>query len=98
SPKTRFDAREELQHLKRFRQVVIRAEAEAGDSVRDVAARSQHQDRNVGARLAELATNREPVALRKADVEHDAVERAGAREVEGGVAVGREHDLVTLAS
>ncbi len=57
----------------RFRQVVVRAGVEPLHAGLDGIARGQHQHGDVGARGAQLAADRQPVASREHHVENDGV-------------------------
>src|SRR4051812_20307894 len=65
----RFDAREQLRHFERLRQIVVRAELETEYAVDDLAPRGEHQDRRLDAARAEIAADVEAVFLREGDVE-----------------------------
>ena len=71
----RLDARQQLARLERLGQVVVGAELEADDAVHRLAARGEHQQRQVArARVgAQLAAEVEAVAVGQHQVEHQRV-------------------------
>ena len=68
----RADPRDELLRTERLRHVVVRADLEAGDLVRLVAASREHHDRH-GRVAAERARDIKAVELRQTEIEHDKI-------------------------
>src|SRR5262245_36646675 len=86
----RSQAREQLARIERLRQVVVRAELETDDAVRGLAARGQHQDRDVGG-SPDLAAHGEAVPVGQHEVEDERVERLAferGEPVRGGLVCG----------
>src|SRR6185436_9812101 len=78
SPQQCLDTREQLHHLERLDEVVVGAELQSDDTIDNLPARGQHQDRRLDSALAKCAAHIEATAAWQHDVEQDGVERAGA--------------------
>src|SRR6188508_3528972 len=76
--------------------VIVSTAVQTLDARFDLVARREHQDRNRGARRAQLLTDAEPVAARQHDVEDHRVVVGNRRVVERLVAVARNIDGVSL--
>ena len=69
APQLGLDARQQLDHLERLRDVVVGAELQADDLVDDLPARGEHDDRRLDAAFAQLAHDVEAAEARQHDVE-----------------------------
>ena len=97
-PQHGLDARHQLHHVERLRQVVVGAQLEAEHAVHHLAARGEHDHRRRDALLAQVAEHVEAVLARQRHVEQHQVEAALARPARPGVAgLGRLH-LVALGA
>ena len=74
------DARFELRHPERLRDIVIRSAVECGDLSIFAAVGREDDDRHVTP-LADSPAHREPVDIREAEVEHDDIRGGAARSV-----------------
>jgi hypothetical protein len=94
----RTDARDEFANAEGLRQIIVRAAFETEHLVGFLAARGQHQNRDVA--IHRLATHgpahRHPVELRQHHVENQQIERIGLRQPEAGCAVAGRHRRQTL--
>ena len=72
APQDRAHAREQLAGVEGLRHVIVGADVEAGDAVRVLAARREHDDGDVVS-SADAAAHLEAVDARKHDVEEDDV-------------------------
>jgi hypothetical protein len=88
-PQQRPDARDELAHPERLGQIVVRAALETVDLVGLLAPRGQHEDREVlEVRLPpDRAADGNAVEARQHHVEHDQIERLGARLLKAAQAI-----------
>ena len=68
-----FHARQQLARIEGLAEVVVGAHLDADDAVELLAARGEHDDRQVRART-QIAAQRQAVLARQHDVEHDDVE------------------------
>jgi len=84
--------RDELAWIERFRQVVVRAELKAHDSVDVVAARREHDD-GEGRFRANASEHVEAAEPRQHHVEHDEGEALATRHLETDGPVVRHLDL-----
>ena len=80
APEHRLDAGQELHHVERLRQVVVRAELEPQHAVHHLAAGGEHEDRRLHALLAQVAQHVEAAPAGQGHVEQDDVEGAVAGE------------------
>ena len=90
------DARDELARVERLRQVVVGAHLEPDDAVDVLALRGQHDDRDVLARAAHPAADRQAVLARQHEVEHDEVRRIALQLPVEIARVGKRRDLEAL--
>ncbi|VWM23954.1 Uncharacterised protein [Collinsella intestinalis] len=95
APQVGADAGEHLLNRKRLRQVVVGAGVESADLIRVLDARRDDDDGN-GRPAADLVDDFDAIDVRQAEVEHDQVGVARCRVHDGGLAVRRLLDAVTV--
>src|SRR6478735_1773657 len=86
-PQPQPDPGQQLREAERLGHVVVRAALESGHRVADGVARSEHDDRDLGALRTQSLEHLEAVETGQPDVEHDQVEGAAEGVVEPTVAV-----------
>ncbi len=94
----RLQPRQQLAHLERFSQVIVRAELEADDLVDRLAARREHDQRCRDTAPAQVAAEIEPALARQHDVEDDRVEALARGARQAGLAVVAGLDRVPLVA
>jgi len=98
APDQRAQAREQLAEVEGLGEVVVGAGVKAADTVVDVAARGEDEDRHAVAALAQRAADLEPVAAREHQVEHHHVVVPDVRVGDRRLAVGGVVDGVALVA
>src|SRR5690606_17500285 len=91
-----LDPGQELEEAERLAHVVVRAGAQSDHLVDFLGARREHDDRQAGALLAELAAQVQPAHPRQHHIEDEQIGRVGVGGVESGHAVTGEPDLVAF--
>ena len=95
APHLGFDPGHQLKGIERLRDVVVRAETEAGDLVGVLGLRREQDDGHV-ARLPDLQHGGEAVHVRHHDVEHETVHIMVLQEVDRLPSVCGRQDVVSL--
>ena len=95
APQNALDAREQLARIERLGQIVVGAHFQADDAIGFLAARGEHDDRNLRAG-AHVAAQREPVVARQHHVEHDDVRPRRFERRPHALAVGDRGDAVAV--
>src|SRR5436190_13683757 len=98
APEQRFDSRKQLDHLERFRQIVVGTELQAKHFIYRLALCRQHQNRSFNSLLPKIATNVVTVLLRQHDIEHDQIVLTGKGLLESGLSICSDVNVKAFAS
>jgi hypothetical protein len=79
APQQGFDASQELGHLERFGQIIVRAQLEPDDPIGDVAARREHEDRQIDATMPQFPADIESTPAGEHDIEDGQLEITAGR-------------------
>ena len=91
-PQLRADPRDQLVERERLGEVVVRTELEPAQLRREIGARGEDHDGQLGPALSQLSQHRQPVDAREQEVEDDEVVRCAACPVDCLGAVSRPVD------